>query len=81
MSMVKFLDFPKIASSLDGATGSDIEKICLDAIKSVILNNQNNLMEVDLNLAIRRYMERKSIVDPLFFKQVSWQPVTRKNLG
>ena len=57
------IDFHKIASSLEGATGSDIENICLDAIKSVILKNQNNLTEVDFNLAIRRYMERKSIVD------------------
>jgi SpoVK/Ycf46/Vps4 family AAA+-type ATPase len=57
------IDFQKIASSLEGVTGSDIEKICLDAIKSVILKNKNNLTEVDLNLAIRRYMERKSIVD------------------
>lgn len=57
------LDFQKIASRLEGATGSDIEKICLDAIKSVILRNQNNLTEVDLNLAVRRYRSRKSIVD------------------
>lgn len=57
------IDFPKIASSLEGSTGSDIEKICFDAIKSVILQNSDNLTQVDLNLAIRRYFERKSIVD------------------
>lgn len=57
------IDFKKIAFNLEGATGADIEQICFDAIKSVILNNQNNLTEVDLNFAIRRYMERKSIVD------------------
>lgn len=57
------IDFQKIASSLEGATGSDIEKICFDAIKSVILKNSDNLTQVDLKLAIRRYFERKSIVD------------------
>ena len=57
------IDFQKIASSLEGATGSDIEKICFDAIKSVILKNSNKLTQVDLNLAIGHYMKRKSIVD------------------
>ena len=57
------LDFQEIASSLEGATGSDIEQICLSAIKSVVLENKDTLTEVDLNLAIGRYMKRKSIVD------------------
>lgn len=57
------INFDEIASNLEGSTGSDIEKICLDAIKSVILKNQNNLTQVDLNLSIRRYRSRKSIVD------------------
>ena len=57
------LNFHAYASSLEGATGSDIEQICLNAIKSVILENKDILTEVDLNLAIGRYMKRKSIVD------------------
>lgn len=57
------INFFEIASNLEGATGADIEQICLDAIKSVILSGQKNLTEVDLNLAIRRYRSRKSIVD------------------
>ena len=57
------IDFNQIASELKGATGSDIERICFDAIKSVIVRNQNNLTKVDLELSIRRYFKRKSIVE------------------
>ena len=45
------IDFNQIASELKGATGSDIERICFDAIKSVIVRNQNNLTKVDLELS------------------------------
>lgn len=56
------LNIEKFASRLKDTTGSDIEQICNDAIKSVLLNNESVLMESDLEEAVKRHLERMQIV-------------------
>lgn len=57
------LEIEKFASRLRGTTGADIERICNDAIKSVLLKNKNVLMESDLEEAVKRNLERMQIVE------------------
>lgn len=57
------LDIEKFSAYLEGATGSDIERICHTAIKSVILNNEEVIREIHLQEAIKHYSERMQIVD------------------
>ena len=59
------LNIDKLASTLQGATGADIEKICFDAIKSVILKGEKNLTENEMEEAIGCYLERRRIVEEL----------------
>jgi SpoVK/Ycf46/Vps4 family AAA+-type ATPase len=56
------LQLNKFASQLKDATGSDIERICLDAIKSVILRGDDVLKSEDLEIAIKHHLERISII-------------------
>ncbi|BAQ63908.1 AAA family ATPase [Geminocystis sp. NIES-3709] len=57
------LEFNKIASQLKDATGSEIEKICFDAIKLVILNNQDILTSKDLEIAVKNHFQRMNIIN------------------
>jgi SpoVK/Ycf46/Vps4 family AAA+-type ATPase len=53
----------KVASQLQGATGADIERICSDAIKSVILRRESILTASDLEESLQRYLERIRIIE------------------
>ncbi|MBD2664527.1 AAA ATPase, central region [Richelia sinica FACHB-800] len=50
------------AERLENATGADIERICSDAIKAVILRGERTLRADDLEVAIGRFLERQSII-------------------
>lgn len=50
------------AERLENATGADIERICSDAIKAVILRGERTLTADDLEVAIGRFLERQSII-------------------
>lgn len=52
------LDLKYFADRLEGATGADIERICQNAIKSVILRGEKVLKSRDLEAAIQHYQER-----------------------
>ena len=52
------LEIEKFASRLRGTTGADLERICNDAIKSVLLKNESVLLESDLEEAVKRHLER-----------------------
>ena len=56
------ISFEEIASKLEGATGADIERICADAMKAVILRGDRQLTHSDLQTSIRRYTERQGII-------------------
>jgi SpoVK/Ycf46/Vps4 family AAA+-type ATPase len=47
---------------LENATGSDIARICSNAIKSTVLRGESNLSQDDLEAEIARYIERESII-------------------
>lgn len=50
------------AERLENATGADIERICSDAIKAVILRGERTLTADDLEVVIGRFLERQSII-------------------
>ncbi|MEA5549643.1 ATP-binding protein [Anabaena cylindrica UHCC 0172] len=56
------IDLSVFATRLENATGADIERICSDAIKSVILRSERTLTADDLDVAIGRFLERQSII-------------------
>jgi SpoVK/Ycf46/Vps4 family AAA+-type ATPase len=56
------LDLEDFANQLDGATGADIERICQNAIKSVILRSEKVLKSGDLEAAIKHYQDRMEVV-------------------
>ncbi|MBW4500748.1 MAG: ATP-binding protein [Scytonema hyalinum WJT4-NPBG1] len=57
------INMEKIASRLQDATGADIERICSDAIKSVILKSENLLTASDLEAALQRHLARTRIIE------------------
>ncbi len=57
------IEMEKIASRLENATGADIERICSDAIKSVILRSDAVLTASDLEAALQRHLERIRIIE------------------
>ena len=57
------INIEKTASRLQDATGADIERICSDAIKSVILKSQNLLTASDLEEALQRHLARIRIIE------------------
>ncbi len=57
------IDLDKFAANLKGCTGADIEIICADAIKSVILRSERSLTIKDMEIAVNHYWERKRIVE------------------
>jgi ATP-dependent 26S proteasome regulatory subunit len=44
------------------ATGADIQRICTEAVKSVILRGDKELSADDLEVAVGKYIKRESIV-------------------
>ncbi|MEH1862078.1 MAG: ATP-binding protein [Nostoc sp.] len=56
------INLSTFATRLENATGADIERICSDAIKSVILRGERTLSADDLEVAIGRFLERQSII-------------------
>lgn len=56
------INLSTFAERLENATGADIERICSDAIKAVILRGERTLMADDLEVAIGRFLERQSII-------------------
>jgi len=56
------INLSTFADRLDKATGADIERICSDAIKAVILRGERTLSADDLEVAIGRFWERQSII-------------------
>jgi len=56
------ISLEEIAILLEGATGADIERICADAMKAVILRGDRQLTHNDLQTSIRHYIDRQSIV-------------------
>ena len=56
------IDLSTFADRLENATGADIERICSDAIKAVILRGERTLTADDLEVAIGRFLERQSII-------------------
>ncbi|HBK95971.1 MAG TPA: ATP-binding protein [Microcoleaceae bacterium UBA10368] len=57
------IDLSSFAERLENATGADIERICSDAIKAVVLRGERTLTADDLEFAIGRFLERQSIID------------------
>ncbi|WP_414545212.1 AAA family ATPase [Nostoc sp. CCY0012] len=56
------VDVSTFAARLENATGADIERICSDAIKAVILRGERTLTTDDFEVAIGRFLERQSII-------------------
>ncbi|MEA5516592.1 AAA family ATPase [Nodularia sp. UHCC 0506] len=56
------VDLSTFAARLENATGADIERICSDAIKAVILRGERTLTTDDFEVAIGRFLERQSII-------------------
>ncbi|MBK1987515.1 ATP-binding protein [Sphaerospermopsis aphanizomenoides BCCUSP55] len=56
------INLSTFAERLENATGADIERICSDAIKAVILRGERTLRADDLEVAIGRFLERQSII-------------------
>ncbi|MFN6526527.1 ATP-binding protein [Nostoc sp. ChiSLP03a] len=56
------INLSTFADRLENATGADIERICSDAIKAVILRGERTLTADDLEVAIGRFLERQSII-------------------
>jgi SpoVK/Ycf46/Vps4 family AAA+-type ATPase len=57
------INLSTFAARLENATGADIERICADAIKAVILRGERTLKADDLEVAIGRFLERQSIIE------------------
>lgn len=51
-----------VASHLENATGADIERICIDAMKAVILRGENNATHDDLDIAVGHYLSRSRVI-------------------
>jgi SpoVK/Ycf46/Vps4 family AAA+-type ATPase len=56
------INIEEVASKLQGTTGADIERICFDAIKSVILINEKVLTASKFDEALQRHLERNHII-------------------
>jgi len=56
------IDLSSFAARLENATGADIERICSDAIKAVVLRGERTLNADDLEFAIGRFLDRQSII-------------------
>jgi ATP-dependent 26S proteasome regulatory subunit len=48
----------KFSRRLAGMNGSDIERICLEAVKIAILDDRKHLLPADIELGLKRYQAR-----------------------
>lgn len=64
------IDFQGLATDLDKSTGADIERICRDAIKTVVLRGERELSDTELKAAIDRHMERSRIMSSVSTESV-----------
>lgn len=55
------VDVEEMARDLDGMTGSDIERICLDAVKRAILDGRDEISNRDLKYGKRKQADRKNL--------------------
>jgi SpoVK/Ycf46/Vps4 family AAA+-type ATPase len=56
------INLSSFAYRLENATGADIERICSDAIKAVVLRGERTVTADDLEVAIGRFLERQSVI-------------------
>lgn len=56
------INLENFAIDLEGATGADIERICVDVIKTIVLRGSRDLTHADLKTAVGRYFERNRII-------------------
>ncbi|MEZ2275296.1 MAG: AAA family ATPase [Microcoleus sp.] len=56
------INLSSFAARLENATGADIERMCSDAIKAVVLRGDRTLTADDLEFAIGRFLDRQSII-------------------
>jgi SpoVK/Ycf46/Vps4 family AAA+-type ATPase len=56
------INLSTFAARLENATGADIERICSDAIKAVVLRGERTVTADDLEVAIGRFLERQSVI-------------------
>lgn len=56
------INLSTFADRLENATGADIERICSDAIKAVVLRGERTVTADDLEVAIGRFLERQSVI-------------------
>ena len=50
-----------IARQMSGATGSDIERLCVEAARLALLEGRNVINKADINIAIDSYKERSQV--------------------
>ena len=55
------LDSEKLAKSMNGMTGDDIERVCIDAIKNTIMDGRSDLSDNDLVLGLKRQKKRMEL--------------------
>ena len=56
------INLENFAADLEKATGADIERICIDTIKTVILRGDREITHSDLKTSVGRYIERNRII-------------------
>ncbi len=71
------IDLNKFASKLKDTTGAEIERICLDAIKSVILKGEDVLTSEDLEVSVKHHSERMRIIK----KRINFDDQSLKNIS
>ena len=63
LSAIRYtINLSTFADRLENATGADIERICSDAIKAVVLRGERTVTADDLEVAIGRFLERQSVI-------------------
>lgn len=59
------LDLRSIGRRMKGATGSDIELVCVEAARSALLAGRDTVLKIDMDLAVGSLRERISMVREL----------------
>jgi SpoVK/Ycf46/Vps4 family AAA+-type ATPase len=59
------LNLEPLAGKLDGATGADIERLCVEAARLALLEGRNSLIREDVQAALDSYRERSKITQEL----------------
>jgi len=63
------LEISNLASGLIGMSYADVERICLDAIKSAIIGNQDKVTQATFDLALKNHKSRLSIAKTAYRKK------------